>query len=180
MAANQIDLSAIELLVLDVDGVLTDGRIVMSGSGEQLKCFHAHDGAGMKYWRRVGKKLAVITGRSSPAVQRRMEELEVDFLRMGAKDKLPAYRQALAALGFKEHQAAVVGDDLTDIPLLLNCGFAVAVADATQETKQYARYVTQARGGRGAVREVIETILKATGSWDRIMARYVDLGNGSC
>lgn len=164
--------AGIGLLVLDVDGVLTDGRIVWTDGGEELKFFHVRDGAGMKYWRRAGGKLAMITGRGGPAVLRRAKELDVDAVRTGALDKLPAYREVLAELGFTPAQTAVMGDDLPDLPLLERCGFGVAVADAVEEVRQAAGYVTKARGGEGAVREVIELILKNAGRWEGILARY--------
>lgn len=169
---TEIDYSKIELLVLDVDGVMTGGGITLTPAGEEIKTFHARDGAGMKYWRRSGGKIAIITGRSSPAVQRRAEELEVDVLRLGIKDKLPAYLEVLAALGQSEDRTVVVGDDLPDLPLLLRCGLPVAVADAVAEVRAAAAYVTAARGGAGAVREVIEHVLRRGGKWERILARY--------
>ncbi len=177
MTLPAVDFDKIELLVLDVDGVLTDGRIQMTDSGEEIKAFHVRDGAGMKYWRRVGKKLAIISGRSSQAVIRRAEELGVDFVRLGCKDKLPAYLEALEELSVDQTQVAVVGDDLTDLPTMWRCAFPVAVADAACETKEAARYVTERPGGYGAAREVIELILKETGQWDTIMARYRSAGS---
>jgi 3-deoxy-D-manno-octulosonate 8-phosphate phosphatase (KDO 8-P phosphatase) len=167
-----IDYAGIGLLVLDVDGVLTDGRIVWTDGGEQIKAFHVRDGAGMKYWRRAGGKLAMISGRGGQAVLRRAGELDVDAVRIEARNKLPAYRQVLAELGFSPEQTAVVGDDLPDLPLMYRCGLPIAVADAVEEVRRQAAYVTQARGGRGAVREVIELILKKAGKWDGILARY--------
>lgn len=170
------DFSKIELLVLDVDGVLTDGGIVLSPSGEETKVFNVRDGAGMKYWRRAGRKLAIITGRASPAVVCRAKDLDVDTVRLGAKMKLPAYREVLAELGVSEDRVAVVGDDLPDLPLFRHCAFGVAVADAVEELRQAASYVTKAPGGRGAVREVIELILKRAGLWKGILQRYLDEG----
>jgi len=174
MTEKRTNFAEIDLLVLDVDGVLTDGQITLSASGEEIKSFHAHDGAGMKYWRRAGKKLAIITGRSSPAVAHRAAEIGVDFLQMDAKEKLHAYEQALRRTACEAGRTSVVGDDLTDIPLLRRCGFPVAVADATEETKNAAAYVTQRPGGLGAVREVVELILKGAGLWESILSRYLD------
>lgn len=167
-----LDYGKIELLVLDVDGVLTDGRIVLTDAGEEIKAFHVRDGAGMKYWSRVGKKLAIISGRDSPAVRRRAEELGVHAVRLNAKDKLPACREVLEELGVAFEATAVVGDDLTDLPLLRRCGLPVAVADAAGEVREAAAYVTRCAGGAGAVREVIELILKGAGLWERILQRY--------
>jgi 3-deoxy-D-manno-octulosonate 8-phosphate phosphatase (KDO 8-P phosphatase) len=166
------DLARIDLLVLDVDGVLTDGRIILTPGGEEIKAFHVRDGSGIKYWKRVGKKVALISGRGSQAVTRRAQELDVDALRLNAKTKLPAYEEILRELKIPEDRTAVVGDDLADLPLLTRCGFSVAVADSVDEVKGRADYVTRAPGGAGAVREVVEMILKKAGLWDRILARY--------
>jgi 3-deoxy-D-manno-octulosonate 8-phosphate phosphatase (KDO 8-P phosphatase) len=167
------DLPPIDLLVLDVDGVMTDGRVVLSDSGDEIKAFNVRDGAGMRYWKRAGKKLAIITGRSSAAVTRRAKELDVDAVRLNAKDKLPACEEVLRELGASWERTAVLGDDLPDLPLLLRCGFPVAVGDAVAEVKQRAAYVTRSAGGEGCVREVIEMLLKSAGLWDGIMARYL-------
>ncbi len=171
-------LSKIELLVLDVDGVLTDGRITLSPDGAELKTFNVRDGAGMKYWKRLGKKLAMISGRGSPAVSRRAEELNVDAVRLNAKDKLPAYEEVLSELGLTDAQTAVIGDDLTDLPLLRRCALPVAVAAAAGELMDVAVYVTKLPGGAGCVRETIEWILKRTGSWSEILARYACKSEG--
>jgi 3-deoxy-D-manno-octulosonate 8-phosphate phosphatase (KDO 8-P phosphatase) len=170
--ADLPDLTGIKLLVLDVDGVMTDGRIMLAPNGDEIKAFHVRDGAGMKYWKRAGGKLAVITGRGSPAVLRRAEELDVDFVRLNAKDKLPALNDAMAEMDLRLEQVAVVGDDLTDVPMARECGFSVAVADAADELKKVASYTTSLPGGAGCVREVIELILKATGKWPEILKRY--------
>jgi len=170
---GESDLSRIEVLVLDVDGVLTDGRITLTDSGEEIKSFHVRDGSGMKYWRRVGKKIAIISGRGSKAVEYRAGELDVDVLRLNSKDKLPVYEEVLAELHAAEETVAVIGDDLTDIPLMKRCGLAVAVADAPEELRDMADYVTRLPGGQGCVREVIELILKSSGLWAKILERYL-------
>jgi len=170
---SQPQLAGIELLVLDVDGVLTDGRIILTSSGQEIKQFSAKDGAGMKYWKRAGKKLALISGRGSEPVMWRAEELGVDAVRLGAKDKLPAYREILAELAVGDERTAAIGDDLTDLPVLRRCGFPVAVADAAEEVRAVAAYVTNLPGGAGCVRETIEMILKAAGLWETILARYL-------
>lgn len=169
----EIDFSRIELLVLDVDGVMTDGRVTLTPDGQEIKSFHVRDGSGMKYWKRAGGKLAIISGRGSEAVNRRAAELDVDAVRLKIKDKLPALREVLSVLGVSADRTAVMGDDLTDLPLLANCGFAVAVADAVDELKQAAHYVTKLPGGHGCVREVVELILKGSGRWGLIMDRYI-------
>jgi len=169
---DQPNLTDIKLLVLDVDGVLTDGRIMLTGDGDEIKAFHVRDGAGMKYWKRAGGKLAVISGRGCPAVIRRAEELDVDFVRLNARNKLPALQDALSELNVTAEQTAVVGDDLTDVPLARACGFSAATADAAEELKQVACYITELGGGQGCVREVIELLLKAAGKWQGILKRY--------
>lgn len=170
--AGKIDYSQIELLVLDVDGVLTDGRIMLTPAGDEIKVFHARDGAGMKYWQRAGGKLAIISGRGSQAVSIRAKELGVDFVRLNAKDKLPAFEEAMAELGVSADRTAAIGDDLTDLPILRRCAMPIAVCDAPQEVRDAAAYVTRLPGGAGCVREVVELILKESGKWDGIMARY--------
>lgn len=172
----EIDYAGIALLVLDVDGVLTDGRITLTADGQEIKSFHVRDGSGMKYWKRAGGRLAIISGRSSPVVLRRAEELGVDAVRIGAKDKLPALEDVLGELGISADRAAVIGDDLTDVPMMRQCALPVAVADAVEEVKQVARYVTEAPGGGGCVREVVELILKRAGKWRRILSRYFPPG----
>lgn len=173
---DKIDFNKIELLVLDVDGVLTDGKIILTPTGQEVKAFSVRDGSGMKFWKRSGKKLAIITGRGSPAVEIRAKDLDVDCVRLNAKNKLPAYQEVLAELNVSADQTAVVGDDLPDLPLLRRCAFSVAPADAVQEVRAQAMHVTSATGGNGAVRETIELIMKNTGAWKNILARYIDGG----
>jgi len=165
--------SKIELLVLDVDGVLTDGLITLTANGEEIKSFNVRDGAGMKYWKRLGRKLAIISGRGAAAVRHRAKELSVDVLRLNAKDKLPVYLEVLGELGMTEQQTAVVGDDLTDLPLFRHCALAVAVHDAADELQAAADCVTDLPGGAGCVREIIEAILKSDGTWNQVMTRYL-------
>lgn len=162
----------IELLVLDADGVLTDGRIVLDADGRELKRFHALDGAGMKYWQRAGKRIAIISGRASAALTFRAAELGVTIVRQNAKDKLPVYESLLDELGLSDAQAAVMGDDLPDLPIMRRCGLAIAPANAVEEVRRAAGLVTQRGGGEGAVREAVEFILRAGGDWERIMQRY--------
>ncbi len=162
----------IELLVLDVDGVLTAGGIVYADTGAELKTYHVRDGSGLKVWHLAGKRAAIITGRSSPVVNSRAGELGIEMVIQGAASKLEAYREILAACRLRPEQAAAVGDDLPDLPLLRNSGLAVAVADACPEVRQDAQYVTRAAGGRGAVREAVELILGCQGLWRPVVERY--------
>lgn len=174
------DFSNVDLLVLDVDGVLTDGRIMLTGDGDEIKAFHVRDESGMKYWKRVGKKLAIITGRGSPAVTRRAKELNADALRMNVKDKLPVLQELLLELDVPADRAAFMGDDLTDMPSMRHCRLAAAPSDASAEVLEIVQHVTDRPGGMGCVREFIEVLLKSAGLWDQIMARYVgDRPDGS-
>ena len=171
-----IDYTNIDLLVLDVDGVLTDGRVTLDEDGREIKTFHVRDGSGMKYWQRVGRKLALISGRGSPAITARAAELGVECVRLNAKDKLPVLKEVLNELGIAPERTAVVGDDLPDLPLLRYCGVGIATADAVEEVRKQAVYVTTLPGGAGCVREVIEMILRGSGDWERIMERYIPKG----
>ncbi len=162
---------AVELLVLDVDGVLTGGGIVHGGGGLELKAFHVRDGSALKVWHGCGKRTAVLTGRRSAAVEVRAAELGVGFVVQGAGDKLAAFRDVLARAGVAPGAACCVGDDLPDLPLLLRCGLAVATADACPEARAAAHYVTRAPGGRGAVREAAELVLRCQGAWQSAVER---------
>ncbi|MHC4294722.1 MAG: KdsC family phosphatase [Planctomycetota bacterium] len=172
----EIDLKQIELLVLDVDGVMTDGRITLTPDGEEIKTFHVRDGLGMRCWKLAGKKLAIFSGRSSKVVTQRARELKVDVVHLNVKHKLSVYQETLRDLDLTDSQAAVIGDDLTDLPLFHSCGFAVAVADACEELRTAAAYVTQLPGGSGCVRETIERILKGAGEWAEALDKYMQEG----
>ncbi len=164
----------VKLLLLDCDGVLTDGRITLVGESDEQKSFHTRDGHGLVMLRRAGVRTGIISGRTSAAVVRRAADLGVEFLRQGSHNKIVEFEEVLAAAGVAAEETAFVGDDVVDIPLMRRTGFAVAVADATRETRAAAHYVTQLPGGYGAVREVCELILKAQGRWDELMRRYTD------
>lgn len=164
----------IRFLILDVDGVMSDGKIIYGSNGEELKFFDAKDGAGLKYWRRAGHEAGIITGRASPMVMRRAEELDIARVVMGSKAKLPAFEQLLAEAGLFPHEVAVMGDDLMEMPLLARAGLGIAVADAVDEVREAADMVTERKGGHGAIREAIELILKIQGLWPEIMKRYLE------
>ncbi|MFO7305620.1 MAG: HAD hydrolase family protein [Gammaproteobacteria bacterium] len=151
----------VRLLVLDVDGVLTDGKLYFTARGEEMKCFHVRDGAGIVQVLRAGIQVAVISGRSSEAVERRMSELGVTWVRQGTDDKLAALRELLDILGLSEQAVACIGDDVADLPLLETARLAVAVADAHPSVRSRAHLITQACGGQGAVREVCDLILES-------------------
>lgn len=155
------DLAGIRLLVLDVDGVLTDGRLYFDAQGEALKVFHVRDGHGLKLLRETGIEIAVISGRASPAVSVRCRELGIEHLEQGCEDKLAALRRLLDQLNIKASETLCVVDDTTDLPLMCAVGYAVAVADAHPEVRAIAARVTQLPGGQGAVREVCDWVLAA-------------------
>ena len=165
--------SRIKLLLMDCDGVLTDGRLWLTEHGDEQKSFNTHDGLGLSLLHRAGLKSGIISGRSSKAVTRRAGELGVEFVRQGDPDKIEAFEQVMRLAGVAENEVAFVGDDLTDIPIMQRSEFAVAVADAVEETRSIAHYVTRARGGHGAVREVIEMILKSQGRWHDLVNEYL-------
>jgi 3-deoxy-D-manno-octulosonate 8-phosphate phosphatase (KDO 8-P phosphatase) len=159
----------IRVLLMDVDGVLTDGRIWLlsrrDGHASEIKGFSAYDGAGLKLARAVGLRTGVITGRDSAAVTQRARECQMEFVYQGRATKVAAYEEILRATGASDAEIAYVGDDLPDLPLIQRAGLAVAVANAVTEVKRSAHYVTVRSGGDGAVREVIELIVKAQGKW---------------
>ncbi|HEY1191049.1 MAG TPA: HAD hydrolase family protein [Gemmata sp.] len=165
--------AAIELLLLDVDGVLTDGSVAYLDDGRELKRFHVRDGSGLKLWRAAGKRAAIVSGRNSRAVERRASELGVAPVLQGRDDKLAALDEVLRATGFAPEQVCAIGDDLPDVPVLRRCGLAVAVPDACPEARAAAHHVTAVPGGHGAVRDAIEWLLKLQGRWADVTARYI-------
>jgi len=164
--------AGIELLVLDVDGVLTDGSIVYTDDGVEIKQFHVRDGSGLKLWELLGKHAAVITGRNSRVVDIRAAEVGIGHVYQGAAEKVPSFENLLAKTGLQPEQVCYVGDDVPDLPLLHRSGLAVAVADACPDVRAEVHYITQAPGGRGAVREVIELVLRCQGHWQKMLERF--------
>ena len=164
----------IKLLILDCDGVLTDGRILMLPGGDETKAFDVKDGHAMVMAQRAGLRIAIISGRKSSVVRARAAELGVAHLYEMAWLKIEPFERVLAEEGLNDEEVCYAGDDVVDIPLLRRAGLAVAVADAVEETKQHSHFVTARAGGRGAVREVIELILKAQDKWDDALSRYID------
>jgi 3-deoxy-D-manno-octulosonate 8-phosphate phosphatase (KDO 8-P phosphatase) len=162
----------IEWLVLDVDGVLSPGGITYGDGGAEQKTFFVRDGSGLKIWKYLGKRSAIITGRDSPIVARRAAEVDIDLVFQGAQEKLPAYRALLAQTEARPEQVCYIGDDVPDVPVLRHCGLAVAVADACPEVLTEAHFVTRASGGRGAVREALEWILRCQGLWQPLIERW--------
>jgi 3-deoxy-D-manno-octulosonate 8-phosphate phosphatase (KDO 8-P phosphatase) len=157
--------SRIRLLVLDVDGVMTDGRIILNERGEETKHFNAKDGHGLKMLVNAGIDVAIITGRKSGAVEARAKELGIRDVSQGVKDKSSHLASIIQGKALKKDQVCVVGDDLPDLPMFQQAGVAVAVADAAVEVREAANLITKSRGGGGAVREVCELIMKAQNLW---------------
>lgn len=166
MSIESIDAKIVEaakkvrLLLLDCDGVLTDGRLYFSESGESLKVFHARDGQGIVHWHKAGFHSGIISGRNSKIVELRGGQLGIEFIFQGRKEKVSAFLEVIAAAGVQPEETAFVGDDTPDAEVMRYAGFAVAVADAHKDVKVAAHYVTENKGGRGAVREVIDLLLR--------------------
>jgi 3-deoxy-D-manno-octulosonate 8-phosphate phosphatase (KDO 8-P phosphatase) len=163
----------IELIVSDIDGVLTDGGIVLDNQGIETKRFCIRDGQGIRLWQKAGYRFGLISLRSSQIVSIRANELGIDIIRQGTSDKLATLQQILDELGLQPRQACYIGDDLPDLPAVRAAGLGVAVADACGELRQAAHYVTTLGGGGGAVRETIEMILKAQRRWEDIIQAYL-------
>jgi 3-deoxy-D-manno-octulosonate 8-phosphate phosphatase (KDO 8-P phosphatase) len=167
----------IKLLLMDVDGVLTDGMFFFvprpGGGLVETKAFHSRDGLGFRIAHQAGLKTGFITGRSSPALEYRVKELGVHFLKQNAREKLEPYQEILREARLKNEEVCYVGDDIVDLPLLTRVGLAVGVANSHEVLRRHVHYTTQQPGGRGAVREVIELILSAQGKWDAVLEHYL-------
>lgn len=163
---------AIRLLLLDVDGVLTDGRIIYDGSGREFKSFNIKDGLGMVLLQRAGVEIGILSGRKSAAVAARAKELGIGLCKQKVLDKGKTLREIMRIKKIRAEQVCFVGDDLVDLPVFLLAGLAVAVADSAQELQANAHYVTRHPGGHGAVREVCELILKAQGQWEKVTHQF--------
>lgn len=168
-------LAQVKLLLVDVDGVLTEGGVTWTNEGIEQKTFHIRDGLGIRLWQRAGGRTGIVTGRASRVVQLRAEELGIGIVKQGVEDKLDTTAAILAECGVSWEQTAFVGDDLPDLAVMMRCGVGVAVANACPEVLEVAAIVTRLPGGQGAVREVIEQLLKARGSWEAIVRRYQPL-----
>lgn len=163
----------LEWLLLDVDGVATDGLLIYGPEGEHLKVFDVRDGLAMKLAQRVGLKVGILSGRASAALENRARELQVDALIMDRADKAAAFAEFLAAHGTAPERVAYVGDDLVDLPVLMRCAISFAPSDAVAEVRERVDRVLERRGGRGAVREAIELLLRARGEWDGLVRRFL-------
>jgi 3-deoxy-D-manno-octulosonate 8-phosphate phosphatase (KDO 8-P phosphatase) len=171
---EQLDkIKQLKLLILDVDGVLTDGRLFFDEHGKEYKCFHARDGHGIKLLQQSGVEVAVISGRKSQSVAIRMQSLGVEHVYQGHENKRAAFAELLQNLNLRPEQVAHVGDDVLDLPIMLQAGFAVAVFDANFAVKQRADWCTQSPGGLGAVREVCDLIMQVQGTFDAMLQTYL-------
>ncbi len=165
--------SRIQLLLMDCDGVLTDGRVWLIESNEDQKAFNTKDGLGLELLHRAGIRTGIVSGRFSTAVERRASALGISYVFLGNNDKISAFEETLIKSGVGPEAVAFIGDDLNDIPLMRRSALAVAVADAAEEARNHAHYVTKLRGGRGAVRETVELILKSQGRWEEVIEPYL-------
>ena len=167
----------VELILMDVDGVLTDGRILLVPDGygamHEVKSFDVQDGVGITFIHRVGLRSGIITGRTSESVAARAKELGMEIVEQGTWNKRETYEKVREKVKLADSKIAFIGDDLQDLPVLRRVGFAVGVANAVPEVKEVCHLVTERKGGRGAVREALEFILRAQGKWDKIMERYL-------
>jgi len=163
----------LKLLILDVDGVLTDGRLFFDKNGDEYKCFHARDGHGIKLLRQTGVEVAVISGRKSKSVALRMKNLGVEYVYQGHENKIAAFNEIIQSMGIKPEQAAHMGDDLLDLPIMVRVGLSIAVDDANDSVKDYADWCTKTQGGMGAVREVCDFIMQAQGTFDDVLKSYM-------
>lgn len=163
----------LKLLILDVDGVLTDGRLFFDHNGNEYKSFHARDGHGIKLLRQTGVEVAVISGRKSQSVALRMQALGVEYVYQGHENKVAAFNEIIQAMGIKPEQAAHMGDDLLDLPIMVRVGLSIAVNDANDSVKEYADWCTKMPGGLGAVREVCDFIMQAQGTFDSVLKSYM-------
>ena len=163
----------LKLLILDVDGVLTDGKLFFDNEGNEYKSFHARDGHGIKLLRQTGVEVAVISGRKSNSVALRMKSLGIEHVYQGHEDKRAAFNELLSKVGVTPEQTAHVGDDLLDLPIMTRVGLAIAVNDANFAVIKHADWCTSALGGNGAVREVCDFILQAQGHFDEVLNTYL-------
>ncbi|MEQ1636148.1 MAG: 3-deoxy-manno-octulosonate-8-phosphatase KdsC [Methylococcales bacterium] len=163
----------LQLLILDVDGVLTDGKLFFDAAGVEYKAFHARDGHGIKLLQQSGVKVAIISGRKSASVALRMQSLGVGLVYQGHENKLAAFNEILQRLTLTPEQVAYVGDDILDLPIMIKAGLAIAVQDAHFVVKQHAHWCTQLQGGNGAVREVCDLIMQAQGTFDAAVNQYL-------
>lgn len=173
MDAQIAKAKAIRLLILDVDGVLTAGILYYGNDGAQMKGFHIHDGLGIKLLQKSGVKVAVISAKKTDLVARRLQELNIEHAYLGYEDKLPAYQDLKEKLALNDHEIAYMGDDLPDLPVLRRVGFAITVPQAPELIQQHIDLITKKQGGKGAVREACEFIMKAQSTFESVVESYL-------
>ena len=181
ISPNVLALAArVKLLLLDVDGVLTDARLIIGDDGQEYKAFNSRDGHGIKMLQRNGVATGIITGRTSEVVKHRVRDLDIKHVHQGCKEKHPVYRRLIGELGLQPEQTAYVGDDVVDLPIMLEVGLAIAVQNAHPLVRQYAHWITPSIGGYGAAREACEMIMYAQGTYQTEMQKYLSVtGNGN-
>lgn len=165
---------AARLLILDVDGVMTDGSLYLDNNGEEIKAFNSKDGHGIRMLQECGIRVAILTGRKSSLVAHRSRDLDIELVYQGYRDKRPAYTELKQSTGLDDHEIAYAGDDVIDLPVMSQTGLAIAVADAHPEVIRHAHWVTEANGGRGAVREICEQLLASRGLLEEKLASYLE------
>jgi 3-deoxy-D-manno-octulosonate 8-phosphate phosphatase (KDO 8-P phosphatase) len=170
---NEARAAKVKLMIFDVDGVLTDGSLHYGPEGEMMKTFNVQDGLGIKLLQEAGIHTAIISARRSASVLSRAKDLGIPFVHQGGHDKLTPFQELLAKTGLTAEQVGFIGDDVVDLPILTRVGFAVGVPNGRAEVLSRVHHVTQAHGGRGAVREVCDFVLRATGSYDKVMAQFL-------
>ena len=162
----------IELILSDVDGVMTDGNITYDNQGIETKSFHVRDGLGIKLWQRAGHRFGILTARTSHIVKLRASELGVEIVRQGVDQKFPVAMQIMESLGLKPEQVCYIGDDLTDLEVMNRVGLPASVSDGVAEVRSAAKLVTKATGGRGAIRELVEILLESQKRWADVLVDY--------
>ena len=165
--------SKLKLMAFDVDGVLTDGSLYFTPGGDEIKVFSSLDGHGLKMLQSCGVRLAIITGRKSPMVEKRAANLGITLLHQGVEDKRAVLQDMLAGLGIAAEEAGYMGDDVVDLPILRACGFSATVADGHEFVRRHVHWVSRFGGGRGAVRELCDFVLRSQGHYDRLMNGYL-------
>jgi 3-deoxy-D-manno-octulosonate 8-phosphate phosphatase (KDO 8-P phosphatase) len=169
----EVRMQEIQLILLDVDGVLTDGRLGLTAAGEEIKFFSIYDGLAIKVAQNAGWNVGFLSGRSSQEVGSRARELGVEIVVQGSRDKIKDLETILSENNLEVSQVAYIGDDLPDLPVLTRVGFSAAPANAAEAVRERVDYVTERKGGEGAVREVVELLLKATGKWDEVLSEFL-------
>jgi 3-deoxy-D-manno-octulosonate 8-phosphate phosphatase (KDO 8-P phosphatase) len=173
---NEIQRRAAEIrmILLDVDGVLTDGKIYLGNNNEEFRAFFVRDGLAIRMGQSAGLRFGILSGRDSPLVERRARELDIEHVHQGIQDKGAQLNLIATETGLKTEQICFVGDDLIDVPALRLAGLAACPADGCEETRQFAHYICNNKGGHGAVREVVDLVLRASGRWDKAMQRFLE------